>query len=369
MRFLERIQAVLHDQPPDIVPFAPYDNLVPRGEFERTLRNRGMGMCSRISTIYSSMPNVSVEYKTVDDTLLTIYHTPEGDISKRTRQHAGRVSDNQSFEIEGLIKTKKDYDAAIFMLDDTVFHADNHVYYDKVRDLGGDGIARDAALDMEASPYAAVRTFYGEISGLDSWIYAQEDLPDHFAALVAAQTRRDERRLMLAAESPAEFVNFGWLEGMWSPAKFRKHELPFYEKWVSYLQSRGKICALHCDATNTLGSYKEMIRQTGVKVVEAFTPPPVGTLSLREAREAWGQGTVIWVNVPETIFYSGADYTRQYMKELLLSDPPGTALVIGFTEMGTWGATDDETGRLFREGTLAVMDAIEEVGRYPIGRS
>ena len=104
-----------------------------------------------------------------------------------------------------------------------------------------------------------------------------------------------------------------------------------------------------------------MIRQTGVKVVEAFTPPPVGSLSLMEARNAWGQETVIWVNVPETIFYSGADYTHQYIKELLLSDPPGTALVIGFTEMGTWGATDDETGRLFREGTLAVMDAIEEV--------
>jgi hypothetical protein len=107
--------------------------------------------------------------------------------------------------------------------------------------------------------------------------------------LVAAQTWRDERRLKLAAESPVEFVNFGWLEGMWDPGKFRKNELPFYEKWVSYLQSRGKICALHCDATNTLGSYKEMIRQTGVKVVEAFTPPPVGTLSLKEAREVWGQ--------------------------------------------------------------------------------
>ena len=81
MNFFERITAVLHNQPPDRVPFAPYDNLVPRGEFERTLRNRGMGMCSRISTIYSSMPNVSLEYKTIDDTLVTTYHTPEGELS------------------------------------------------------------------------------------------------------------------------------------------------------------------------------------------------------------------------------------------------------------------------------------------------
>jgi hypothetical protein len=367
MDFLERINAALHHEPPDRVPFAPYDNLVPRGEFDRLCRNQGMGLCARISTVYSSRPNVSVEQKTVGDELLTIYHTPEGDVSTRAKLHAGRVSDNLSYEAEGLIKSKADYDPVIFMLEDEVFLADNSLYYDKVRDLGADGIVRDQALDTEASPYGSVRRFFGEISGLDNWIYAQQDLPDHFAALVAAQARRDERRLLLAAESPAEFMGFGWLEGMWSPEKFRKFELPFYEKWVGYLQEKGKICALHCDATNTLGSYKEAIRQTGVKVVEAFTPPPVGTLSLQDARDAWGQETVIWVNMPETIFYSGADYTRQYMRELLLSDPPGTALVIGFTEMGTWGATDDETGRLFREGTLAVLEAIDAVGRYPIG--
>jgi hypothetical protein len=44
MDFLTRINAVLHHEAPDQVPFAPYDNLVPRGEFVRKLRNRGMGL-------------------------------------------------------------------------------------------------------------------------------------------------------------------------------------------------------------------------------------------------------------------------------------------------------------------------------------
>jgi hypothetical protein len=63
MDFLTRINAVLHHAAPDKVPFAPYDNLVPRGDFERELRNRGLGLCLRRSTIWNEMPHVSVEYK------------------------------------------------------------------------------------------------------------------------------------------------------------------------------------------------------------------------------------------------------------------------------------------------------------------
>jgi hypothetical protein len=161
-------------------------------------------------------------------------------------------------------------------------------------------------------------------------------------------------------------MGFGWLEGLWSPEQFRKYELPFYQKWVSFLQSKGKICALHCDATKNLDLFKELIAETGIAVVEAFTPPPVGNLSLKEARAAWGEDTIIWVNFPETIFWSGPEETKRYTIELLKEAAPGRALVIGFTEMGPWGATDDESEQAFKAGTLAIMEAIEEHGNYPI---
>ena len=54
------------------------------------------------------------------------------------------------------------------------------------------------------------------------------------------------------------------------------------------------------------------------------------------------------------------------MIDLLKSDAPGGRLVISFTEMGLWGATDDAVEQIFKAGTLAVMEAIEEVGGYPI---
>ena len=63
MTFRERIEAVLHGGEPDRVPYAPYDNVVPRGDFERELRNRGMGLCLRRRGIWSETPGVDVEHK------------------------------------------------------------------------------------------------------------------------------------------------------------------------------------------------------------------------------------------------------------------------------------------------------------------
>jgi hypothetical protein len=365
--FLSRINAVLHSGEPDRVPFAPYDNLVPRGAFERELRNRGMGLCVRVSTLWSEMPHVRTERYTEGESLVTVYHTPAGHVSTRTRGHTGRISDGLSVETEGMIKSVEDFEPVILMLDDTVFHRDDSIYHNAVRDVGADGIVRDTGLDMEAPPYGATRVYFGSFFGLDKWVYAQHDYPGHFARLVEAQARRDERRLEMIAASPAEFIAFGWFEGLWGAEEFKKHELPFYRKWVPYLQSKGKICALHCDATRNLKILAPLIGETGSAVIEAFTPPPVGEMPVKEVRAIWGPDTVIWVNIPETVFWFGRDYTREWVEDLLRSDPPGNRLVLSFTEMGLWGAAEDETERMFKAGTAAVMDAIEASGQYPIG--
>jgi hypothetical protein len=113
--------------------------------------------------------------------------------------------------------------------------------------------------------------------------------------------------------------------------------------------------------------FKDLIAEASFDVVEAFTPPPIGSLSVKEARAAWGENTIIWVNFPETIFWQGMEATKQYTKDLLLSDPPGDALILGFTEMGTWGSIlNPGTEVVFKDGTTAIMDAIEEFGNIPI---
>lgn len=359
MNFLERIQAVLHRRPPDVVPVAPYDNLLPRGDFARQLRNRGMGLCSRRSTVWSEMPNVRVEKRTEGDTVITYYHTPRGGVHTRNRTHLGRISDGASICTERLIKGVDDYAPVIFMLEDTVFHLDPSVYCDTERDLGADGIVR---IDGIKPPYDVSQYYFS----LEFWATEQVDHPEHFGRLLQALGDSAERQFQLLLESPGEFVGLGSIDGWYGPEKMAEYVVPFYQKYVPRLQEAGKLCALHAHASNLKGC-KDLIAEMDFDVVEAFTPPPIGDLSLAEARAAWGKDTVIWVNFPETIFWLDEKKTREYTANLLKSDPPGDALVIGMTEMGTFGIHDDASERTFKKGLLALVETVERIGAYPIG--
>lgn len=356
MTFLERINAVLHGERPDRVPFAPYDNLVPRGDFERELRNRGMGLCLRREAIWSEMPDVGVEHKTEGDIAYTIYHTPAGSVRTAQRTHVGRISDGESIECEWAIKEPADYDAVVFMLENTVFHADYPGFLGHVRDVGEDGIVRLAG---PSPPYDGTDAFFS----LEDWSAAQQDHPEQFARLLEAAEGRLERMMPLVLEAPGELTAMGSLSGIYGPRQYERYVVPFYQEYVPQLRGAGKIPILHAHNSN-LSVFADLVKRTGVPAVEAFTPPPCGNLSVAEAREVWGADTVIWVNFPETLFLLGKDKTYDYTVDLLKQDKESGRLVIGMTEMGSYGITDDESERQFKEGMRAIMDAIDDCGVY-----
>jgi hypothetical protein len=370
MNFRERMSAVLRRQTPDQVPYAFYDHLIPRGDLELELRTRGAGLCLRRSVIWSECPNVDVEIKAERDITTTIYHTPEGDVWTRERTHLGKTSYDTSRLLDGVIKGAQDYDPAIFMIEDTVFHVDESIYSDTALEIGADGIIIVEGL---WPPYDETSRYFGynhgvvnPHQGVVNWVSEQQYHPDQFARLLEALERREERRFRSVLDSPVEIVVLGSLDGHYGPERWREHVLPFYQEYVPRLQAEGKICVLHAHALN-LAAYKDVIAQTGVDVVEALTPPPAGDLCLSEAREAWGRDTVIWVNFPEIIFWHGAQATKQYTIDLLRSDSSVSTLVIGFTELGADAIVDDESERVYRAGFRAIMEAIEEHGCYPVG--
>ena len=363
MTYRERIESVLHHQTPDRVPFVPYDNLVPRGSFERALRNRGMSLCLRRRWLWAEMPHVSVEHSTDGDVRQTAYRTPAGTVFTRDRTHVSR--EFGGIELDGLIKGPEDFEPVIAMVEDTVYHVDAGPYHDAVRDVGEDGIVRVTA--FEGSPYDEALEYFGmgTTEGLAGWAYALQDHPTQLARLVAALERRAEQALALIVDCPAEFVSLGSLDGFYGPRQFEEEVVPFYQKVTAALHARGKLCSLHAH-TSQLRDFAALIGRAGFDVVEAFSPPPYSDLPLAEARAAWGDDTVIWVNFPETIFYSGAEATRQYTSDLLHEDAPGRSLVIGFTESGLGSIVDDEVERVFKAGFLAITEALEREGAYPV---
>ncbi|MGQ9555745.1 MAG: hypothetical protein ACUVWR_16725, partial [Anaerolineae bacterium] len=66
-------------------------------------------------------------------------------------------------------------------------------------------------------------------------------------------------------------------------------------------------------------------------VIEAFTPPPMGDVSVAEAKAAWPD-KVVWVNFPGSYFLEPAEVIEEYTMGLLEEGAPGGRLVIGCTE-------------------------------------
>lgn len=351
----ERILAILNGKTPDRVPFIPFAELIPRGQFEREMRSRGMGlMPSAVSSLWPEMPDVSTSQRSVNGELVVTYHTPAGDVSVTRRTHAGRLSNDSSVQEEFLIKDVKDYEPVIFMIDDTNYHVDSDSYNYNDWVLGDDGIVHSWT---DEPPYMDAQYFLG----LEKWSYEQYDHPDEFSRLLDALERRQERRFKLLLDCPDLFINLGNLAGNFGPNQFEKYMLPYFKKYALLFKEQGKICTIHADALN-LSEFKELIVETEIDVIEAFTPPPVGNLSLADARKAWGEGKTIWINFPETIFYEGYEKTKQYTVDLLRSDPCPNKF-IGPTEMGFVGVNENNF-KLFQDGFRAVMDAIEEAGVY-----
>jgi hypothetical protein len=295
---------------------------------------------------------VRIEVTNDRDVRTTTYHTPAGAVSSKVHTNVGRIADGGNVQKDWLIKTKADFAPVISMIDDTLFRMDEADYLNSVRDVGSDGLVR---LDAGGPPYAESVDFFGIVN----WSYALYDFPSEFRKLIEALERRYERFFPLALESPGKFVALGSVSDEIGAERFREHLLPFYKRYVPEFKKRGKICSIHAHNSN-LRMFADLLVDTGVQVIEAYTPPPISNLPLDQARAIWGKETVIWVNFPETVFWSGAAETKRYTLELLESDPFPERLVIGMTEMGTYGISDADTERAFKAGFRAVFDAIDD---------
>ena len=356
----DRLYAVLHRRKPDRTPFAPGTHWVPRGDFEREMRNRGMGLFTdRAALVWSEMPNVTFETHVEDTVTTTVVHTPEGVVTSWARTHLSRqATTGRRLLQEGYIKGPEDYAPVISMIDDQIFHPDYQAYEWLVRDLGEDGLVRAGGM---TDPYQSAYYFaFGpsDPHGLERFVYHQVDYPSHFAQLIEALERRNERIFPLIADSPAEVIGLGDVDGEYGPRQYREYVAPFYEQYVPLLHQRGKILFNHAHSSH-LKSYVDLLRDTDLDMIDAFTPPPVGDLSVAEARKAWGDEVIIAVNFPESIFWEGSEATKDYTLDLIRSDPTGL-LIIGMTEVGTSMVTDDQMENAYKDGMRAIMDAIDE---------
>lgn len=170
--------------------------------------------------------------------------------------------------------------------------------------------------------------------------------------------------MSLIIDSPAKIVNLGAISGLYGPKQFEKYDLPFYKKYTHYLHAKGKICMVHAHSTN-LKCIIDLIPQTGLDIIESFMPPPIGDLSIEDARAAWGDKIVIWAGFPDHILYWDVGKIKEYTLDILRSAAPFGSFIIGMEEQGLNGIIDDRSEYFIKRDLRTVIDVVNKYGKYP----
>ncbi len=157
------------------------------------------------------------------------------------------------------------------------------------------------------------------------------DKKKEFCSLYETILEKQRELFEIAANSPAEVIHCGdnITGDVVGLERFSDYCLPWYNEFAELLHKKGKRLAIHMDGK--LANLKEVIGKTEIDIIEAFTPPPNGNLSLKEGRSLW-KDKVIWINFTSSIHLSSADEIRAHVMSLLQEVVPGDRFLVGITE-------------------------------------
>lgn len=313
----ERLLTVFRGGRPDRVPLTIYDWIYRWASEGLEVGERPyspfLTLIDTCGVCRESVPGVSVTQEEILEDgrrqILTRISTPRGDLTKR-------VEIDPAFEShwlrEPLVKSVDDYAAMRYIYDHTDLEPAPEDYRDADRRMGEKGIV------VAGLPPVPLVCLQAEVMGTENWCEGLMQHPEEFDELHDSLARLYRRRLELAADSPAEVIWFAdSLTGaLVPPHLFDGYCKDFYDYGCRLLRQAGKRTFAHFDGDNL--AIKDCIAATDIDVIEAFTPPPMGPMTVAEARDAWPDKTVS-LNFPGNLFSCPEDeiarYTAQYLEE------------------------------------------------------
>ena len=375
----ERVMNALQHKEIDMIPWTMYASYPPWSDTELKFRNEGLAY------IYQHFPICLVSMKDVEVTEQSrfILHNNAGrnTITRKFSTPAGEVSVTHEFVINSLpgpgdliqyfgsnidqellswvtdfpFKSEADYEVLEYIYKNTSFKLNNDEYLRTEKIIGDEGVI--FAL-MGKSPF---QMLLYELMGAEGCYLAHHSNIKKFNRLFELLYEKQKEKYIIASESSASV--FWAPENITSiltpPEFFKEYYIPFYNEMADILHKKGKLYAVHMDGA--LSSLADMIRDTKIDIIEAFTPPPMGDLTVADAMKIWGD-KVIWINFPGTLLATAdAGTIEKYTIDMIRSIAPGDRFLIGCTEnypMERWQLSFG-----------AVASAIRKAGKYPVNQA
>ena len=352
----ERMLAALSWGELDYIPWSSKPNHFPRGYYERRLRNMGMGLTLEQRVFSISIPDLTIESISSGDYVTRIYKTPVGEVREKLRTNLPSEGGerSESWRVEHFIKEEDDYKVVEYIFENMEIKPRYEEFMIVENNLGEDGIV---CATLGYTPFMDLLINYMGIKKLAFEIHRNAGKVEALLEIIAEKKREICK---VIADSPARIVLLGDNidEVLIGPKLFKKYCLPYYQEYVEILHRRRMIVGSHMDGR--LKRLRSLIRDSGLDFIHGFTPPPVGNLSVKEARKCWGREIALWLNVPQTTFYD-IEGLGSYIKNLLREAAPGDGFMLGITE-----TVPPAKRNLAYE---IIMDVILKYGKYPVNKN
>jgi len=348
MTIKERILSALTWAVPDYVPLTIYEDLLPRGIAERQLREAGLGLITRL-------PAHNVEHRQVKITTCEYFergqklrrrsiNTPVGEVWQTLESDQAYAS---IWIREHFIKRPEDYAVMEYYVRDGVYQNNYGAIREANRRTGDDGlvIVRVGKTPLQEMLY--------QMLGYEQFAVDFYENRELFENLHSAMVRRYQELYEFGANAPVEVLQLAdnvTAEAI-GPERFQNYLMTEYAKLKARLAGTGKLLAVHMDGH--LRGLADQIARSGCDIIEGMTPPPMGDVSVRDARLVWPT-KALWLNFTSSVHLESPERIEAHTRQLLSEAGSKRGLVIGVTENAPLEALERSLfiiARILRETT------------------
>jgi hypothetical protein len=154
-----------------------------------------------------------------------------------------------------------------------------------------------------------------EIAELDVTAFDFKYKPDLFLEYLDIQYRFHRKAAEITAGCPAQHVTLiDNITNFISPKYYREYCMPYYDLYTNALTGTGKKFAVHHDGL--LRHIAKEIHESTFNIVDSFTVPPTGNISLEEAKQFFPEKTLA-VNLPPHLCYASRQELLEGYEKIL----------------------------------------------------
>jgi hypothetical protein len=222
-------------------------------------------------------------------------------------------------------ESAKDYAALRYYLDDIVFASNAGAVRDAMSREQHDLFYRGKL------GYSPLHDLIYTYMGIERFSYEWADHRREVTGLYEILYRKRLELCAVVADAPQLAINIcgNITSSVVGPTIFRDYYLPVYQDTCRLLHDAGKLCGVHFDGDTA--AFAPLIAASDLDYIEALTPPPVGDVTITQAR-SWWPDKALWINFPSSVHLEPTEVVRTTARALLDEAAGHPRFLMGITE-------------------------------------